>query len=35
MLLTITFYHLCDYMRGPMSLPYYETLKLEQARPSA
>ncbi len=28
MLLTITFYHLCDYMRGPMSLPYYETLKL-------
>jgi PAT family beta-lactamase induction signal transducer AmpG len=28
MLLTITFYHLCDYMRGPMSLPYYETLKI-------
>ncbi|HTX51209.1 MAG TPA: MFS transporter, partial [Caulobacteraceae bacterium] len=29
MLLMITFYHLCDYMRGPMSLPYYETLKLD------
>jgi len=28
MLLMITFYHLCDYMRGPMSLPYYETLKI-------
>jgi MFS transporter, PAT family, beta-lactamase induction signal transducer AmpG len=28
MLLTITFYHLCDYMRGPMSLPYYETLSI-------
>jgi PAT family beta-lactamase induction signal transducer AmpG len=28
MLLTITFYHLCDYMRGPMSLPFYETLNI-------
>ncbi len=28
MLITITFYHLCDYMRGPMSLPYYETLRI-------
>jgi PAT family beta-lactamase induction signal transducer AmpG len=26
MLATITFYHLCDYMRGPMSNPYYLTL---------
>ena len=29
MLLMITFYHLCDYMRGPMSLPYYKTLQLD------
>jgi len=29
MLLMITFYHLCDYMRGPMSLPYYVTLKID------
>ncbi|HUO12724.1 MAG TPA: MFS transporter [Caulobacteraceae bacterium] len=28
MLLTITFYHLSDYMRGPMSLPYYISLKI-------
>jgi PAT family beta-lactamase induction signal transducer AmpG len=26
MLATITFYHLCDYMRGPMSLPFYHAL---------
>jgi PAT family beta-lactamase induction signal transducer AmpG len=26
MLATITLYHLCDYMRGPMSLPYYHAL---------
>ena len=26
MLTTITFYHLCDYMRGPMSNPYYHAL---------
>jgi PAT family beta-lactamase induction signal transducer AmpG len=29
MLLMITFYHLCDYMRGPMSLPYYTSLKID------
>ena len=29
MLLMITFYHLSDYMRGPMSLPYYISLKLD------
>jgi PAT family beta-lactamase induction signal transducer AmpG len=28
MLLMITFYHLSDYMRGPMSLPYYISLKI-------
>jgi PAT family beta-lactamase induction signal transducer AmpG len=28
MLLMITFYHLSDYMRGPMSLPYYVSLKI-------
>jgi PAT family beta-lactamase induction signal transducer AmpG len=28
MLLTITLYHLCDYMRGPMSNPYYVALGL-------
>ena len=26
MLLMITFYHLCDYMRGPMTNPYYSAL---------
>jgi PAT family beta-lactamase induction signal transducer AmpG len=28
MLATITFYHLCDYMRGPMSNPYYKALAI-------
>ncbi|MBV8684867.1 MAG: MFS transporter, partial [Caulobacteraceae bacterium] len=26
MLATITLFHLCDYMRGPMSLPFYHAL---------
>jgi PAT family beta-lactamase induction signal transducer AmpG len=30
MLGTITFYHLCDYMRGPMSLPYYRALGIDK-----
>jgi PAT family beta-lactamase induction signal transducer AmpG len=30
MLLTITFYHLCDYMRGPMSNPYYKALAIDK-----
>jgi PAT family beta-lactamase induction signal transducer AmpG len=29
MLLMITFFHLCDYMRGPMTLPYYTSLKID------
>ncbi|MEO8813286.1 MAG: MFS transporter [Caulobacteraceae bacterium] len=29
MLGTITFYHLCDYMRGPMSNPYYKALGID------
>ena len=29
MLLMITCYHLSDYMRGPMSLPYYTSLKID------
>jgi len=29
-LLTITFYHLCDYMRGPMSNPYYKALAIDK-----
>jgi len=29
MLLTVTFYHLCDYMRGPMSNPYYIALHID------
>jgi PAT family beta-lactamase induction signal transducer AmpG len=28
MLAMITFYHLCDYMRGPMSNPYYQALAI-------
>jgi PAT family beta-lactamase induction signal transducer AmpG len=28
MLATITFYHLCDYMRGPMSNPFYKALAI-------
>jgi len=28
MLAMITFYHLCDYMRGPMSNPYYKALSI-------
>ena len=28
MLLVITLYHLCDYLRGPMSNPYYITLHI-------
>jgi PAT family beta-lactamase induction signal transducer AmpG len=28
MLAMITFYHLCDYMRGPMSNPYYKALAI-------
>ncbi len=30
MLLSITFYHLCDYMRGPMSNPYYKALAIDK-----
>ncbi|HEY1751729.1 MAG TPA: MFS transporter [Caulobacteraceae bacterium] len=30
MLLMITFYHLCDYMRGPMINPYYSALHLDK-----
>jgi PAT family beta-lactamase induction signal transducer AmpG len=30
MLGTITFYHLCDYMRGPMSLPFYRALGIDK-----
>jgi PAT family beta-lactamase induction signal transducer AmpG len=30
MLSTITFYHLCDYMRGPMSNPYYKALTIDK-----
>jgi PAT family beta-lactamase induction signal transducer AmpG len=30
MLTTITFYHLCDYMRGPMSNPYYSALNIDK-----
>ena len=30
MLTTITFYHLCDYMRGPMSNPYYSALGIDK-----
>ena len=30
MLLMITTYHLCDYMRGPMSNPYYLALGLDK-----
>jgi PAT family beta-lactamase induction signal transducer AmpG len=30
MLLMISFYHLCDYMRGPMTNPYYSALKLDK-----
>jgi PAT family beta-lactamase induction signal transducer AmpG len=30
MLLMITFYHLCDYMRGPMTNPYYSALGLDK-----
>jgi PAT family beta-lactamase induction signal transducer AmpG len=30
MLSTITFYHLCDYMRGPMSNPYYKALAIDK-----
>jgi MFS transporter, PAT family, beta-lactamase induction signal transducer AmpG len=30
MLSTITFYHLCDYMRGPMSNPYYAALNIDK-----
>jgi PAT family beta-lactamase induction signal transducer AmpG len=30
MLSTITLYHLCDYMRGPMSLPYYHALGISK-----
>lgn len=30
MLLTITLYHLCDYMRGPMSNPYYVALHISK-----
>ena len=31
MLGMITLYHLCDYMRGPMSNPYYKALRHRQA----
>ncbi|MDR3507170.1 MAG: MFS transporter [Caulobacteraceae bacterium] len=31
MLGTITLYHLCDYMRGPMSNPYYKALGIDKA----
>ena len=30
MLLMITFYHLCDYMRGPMVNPYYSALGIDK-----
>ena len=30
MLLMITLYHLCDYMRGPMSNPYYVALHISK-----
>jgi PAT family beta-lactamase induction signal transducer AmpG len=30
MLLMITFYHLCDYMRGPMTNPYYSELGIHK-----
>ncbi len=30
MLGMITFYHLCDYMRGPMSNPYYKALGISK-----
>ena len=30
MLLMITFYHLCDYMRGPMINPYYSALHIDK-----
>ncbi|MGH6971275.1 MAG: MFS transporter, partial [Caulobacteraceae bacterium] len=30
MLSAITFYHLCDYMRGPMSNPYYKALAIDK-----
>jgi PAT family beta-lactamase induction signal transducer AmpG len=30
MLLMITFYHLCDYMRGPMTNPYYSALSIDK-----
>jgi PAT family beta-lactamase induction signal transducer AmpG len=30
MLSAITFYHLCDYMRGPMSNPYYSALNIDK-----
>jgi PAT family beta-lactamase induction signal transducer AmpG len=31
MLGMITLYHLCDYMRGPMSNPYYKALGIDKA----
>jgi PAT family beta-lactamase induction signal transducer AmpG len=30
MLVMITFYHLCDYMRGPMTNPYYSALHIDK-----
>ena len=30
MLAMISLYHLCDYMRGPMSSPYYKALKIDK-----
>jgi PAT family beta-lactamase induction signal transducer AmpG len=30
MLAMITFYHLCDYMRGPMSNPFYKALAISK-----
>ncbi|HWF77483.1 MAG TPA: MFS transporter [Caulobacteraceae bacterium] len=30
MLLMISFYHLCDYMRGPMVNPYYSALHIDK-----
>lgn len=30
MLVMITFYHLCDYMRGPMINPYYSALHIDK-----
>lgn len=30
MLSAITFYHLCDYMRGPMGNPYYSALSIDK-----